>query len=289
MGMQPLVLSLAIGPRVSADRSKLDLALAVLGEFETSVRVRVDHQSGQINLHAINEAALDAALGWLRADVPLEIGDLTVLYRETITRRAAIDSNTSDSGSRIQIALEVCPSHDPLPRLSLARLRRALAPEILSAAAAGLVAVLAAGPLQGFPLASVGLDLIDVDAPHDTSADIIQSAMRRGALSALVQGGAQLLEPLMRLELVTPEMYEGVIRSDLAVRRARLVEEGVAGGVLEMRADVPLVNLFGYARAISAQTQGRGTYRLSFADWAPAASLIPPLPGAPTAAALRRA
>ena len=266
------VIEIAIEPKSKADQEKLGVALAKLAAEDPSFRVSTDPESGQTILKGMGELHLDIKVDILKRTykVDANIGAPQVAYREKITRPVSIDythkKQTGGSGqfARIKIVVE------PLPPASgfafTNKIVGGVVPkEYIPGVEKGLESVLGAGVLAGFPVVDLSATLID-GAYHDvdSSALAFEIAGRAALREALQKGGSVLLEPIMKVEVVTPEEYTGSVIGDLNSRRGQIQGQDMRGNANVINAMVPLANMFGYVNTLRSQTQGRATFTMQF-------------------------
>ena len=274
------VIAVALEPRTEADQKNLGPALRKLAEEDPSLRVTADPDSGQAIISGMGELHLEIIVDRLRREFGVEtsIGRPRVAYRETI--RHAVEQEgrfIRQSGGRGQYG-HVLLRIEPLPTGAGFQFHNAMgASEIpgayVHAIEEGIREQLGSGSATGFPLVDIKATLIDGSHHEVDSSDgafRIASAMafREGCAKA----GSVLLEPLMRVEVATPDQFMGDINGDLSRRRGvvRGVDESAVGKVI--RADVPLAEMFGYATSLRSLSQGRATHSMEFARY----SEVPP-------------
>jgi elongation factor G len=266
------VIEIAIEPKSKADQEKLGVALAKLAAEDPSFRVSTDPESGQTILKGMGELHLDIKVDILKRTykVDANIGAPQVAYREKITRPVTIDyvhkKQTGGSGqfARVKIVAEPLP---PASGFTFAnKIVGGVVPkEYIPGVEKGLESVLGAGVLAGFPVVDLGVTLTD-GAYHDvdSSALAFEIAARAALREALQKGGSVLLEPIMKVEVVTPEEYTGSVIGDLNSRRGQIQGQDMRGNANVINAMVPLANMFGYVNTLRSQTQGRATFTMQF-------------------------
>ena len=273
---QPWLIEIAIEPRSKADQEKLAVALAKLVADDPTFGARLDPETGQTILEGMGELHLEAKIDLLRQKYKVEahIGASQVAYREKITKPATVDySHKKQSGGSGQFA-RVKIVAEPLPPGSgfifEKKMPRGLVPEqYVPGVETGLRSVLGSGMLAGFPVVDLKVTLID-GAYHevDSSTVAFEIASRTALREALQKGGPILLEPIMRLEVVTPTDYSAVIISDLDSRRGQLRGQDRRGNADVIKAIVPLAQMFGYADILSRLSQRRATFTMQFNHYA---------------------
>lgn len=273
---QPWLIEIAIEPRSKADQEKLAVALAKLVADDPTFGARLDPETGQTILEGMGELHLEAKIDLLRQKYKVEahIGASQVAYREKITKPATVDySHKKQSGGSGQFA-RVKIVAEPLPPGSgfifEKKMPRGLVPEqYVPGVETGLRSVLGSGMLAGFPVVDLKVALID-GAYHDVDSSTVafEIASRTALREALQKGGPILLEPIMRLEVVTPTDYSAVIISDLDSRRGQLRGQDRRGNADVIKAIVPLAQMFGYADILSRLSQRRATFTMQFNHYA---------------------
>jgi elongation factor G len=287
------VIEIAIEPTSKADQEKLGAALAKLAAEDPSFRVSTDRESGQTILKGMGELHLDIKVDILKRTYKVEahIGAPQVAYRERISRPATVDythkKQTGGSGqfARVKIAVEPLP-----PGTGFVFANKvaggAVPKEFIPGVEKGLQSVLGSGVLAGFPVVDLKVALID-GASHDvdSSALAFEIAARAALREALQKGHSVLLEPVMKVEVVTPETYTGAVIGDLNARHGQVQGQDMRGNANIINAMVPLANMFGYINSLRSMTQGRASYTMQFDHYAQAPDNHPS--GRPPAAAAR--
>ena len=266
------VIEIAIEPKSKADQEKLGVALAKLAAEDPSFRVSTDPESGQTILKGMGELHLDIKVDILKRTykVDANIGAPQVAYRETITRAATVDyTHRKQTGGAGQFA-RVKIIAEPLPPASgfvfeNAIVGGAVPKEFVPGVEKGLESVLGSGVLAGFPVVDLKVSLVD-GAYHevDSSALAFEIAARAALREALQKGASVLLEPIMKVEVVTPEDYTGSVIGDLNSRRGHIQGQDMRGNANVINAMVPLANMFGYVNTLRSMSQGRATFTMQF-------------------------
>jgi len=269
----PLLQTALRPPAEDHARALLEAAAELATRFGATL---VAAEEGRLTLGAADEPSLDGAVGLLRDErrIRFDAGSPQVAYRETITRRAAIDhshkrvADGSGEFARVRLVFE------PAPRGSGSRFRAeasdgAVPPEFLPGVAEGVERAMAAGLLAGFPVIDVWTTLAD-GAFHDIdSSPAAFAAAAVGAVRRLRdEGEPVLLEPVMRLEATAPTSHAARVAADVASRRARALTSRDAGDEAVVTALVPLANLFGYANTLRGNTDGQGRYAVEYDHYA---------------------
>jgi elongation factor G len=270
------VIEIAIEPKSKADQEKLGVALAKLATEDPSFRVSTDQESGQTILKGMGELHLDIKVDILKRTYKVEanIGAPQVAYREKITRQVTKDythkKQTGGSGQYARVKI-VC---EPLPAgkgfLFESKIVGGTVPkEYIPGVEKGLESVLGSGVLAGFPVVDLKVTLIDGDYHDvDSSALAFEIAGRAALREALREGAPALLEPIMKVEVVTPEDYTGAVIGDLNSRRGQIQGQDMRGNANVINAMVPLANMFGYVNNLRSMSQGRATFTMQFDHYA---------------------
>ncbi|MCC5979764.1 MAG: elongation factor G [Salinarimonas sp.] len=266
------VIEIAIEPKSKADQEKLGLALSKLAAEDPSFRVSTDFESGQTILKGMGELHLDIKVDILKRTykVDANIGAPQVAYRETITRSTEIDythkKQTGGTGQFARVKFNVSPA-EPGEGFSFESkiIGGAVPKEYIPGVQKGLESVLGAGVVAGFPVVDVKVELID-GAFHevDSSALAFEIASRAALREALQKGSSVLLEPVMKVEVTTPEDYTGSVIGDLNSRRGQIQGQDMRGNAVVINAMVPLANMFGYVNTLRSMSQGRANYTMLF-------------------------
>lgn len=266
------VIEIAIEPKSKADQEKLGIALAKLAAEDPSFRVSTDHESGQTILKGMGELHLDIKVDILKRTykVDANIGQPQVAYRETITRKTEVDythkKQTGGTGQFARVKFTVEPNEVGKGFLfESAIVGGAVPKEYIPGVQKGLESVMGSGVLAGFPVVDVKVTLTD-GAYHevDSSALAFEIASRAAFREALQKGGPVLLEPIMKVEVVTPEDYTGSVIGDLNSRRGQIQGQDMRGNANVVNAMVPLANMFGYVNTLRSFSQGRATFTMQF-------------------------
>ena len=266
------VIEIAVEPKSKADQEKLGIALSKLAAEDPSFRVSTDQESGQTILKGMGELHLDIKVDILRRTykVDANIGQPQVAYREKLTRRQEIDythkKQTGGTGQFARVKFVVEPN-EPGAGFSFESkiVGGAVPKEYIPGVEKGLNSVLGAGVLAGFPVVDVKVELID-GAYHDvdSSALAFEIASRAAFREALQKGGSVLLEPVMKVEVVSPEEYTGSVIGDLNSRRGQIQGQDMRGNANVINAMVPLANMFGYVNQLRSFSQGRANFTMQF-------------------------
>ena len=276
------VIQIAIEPRTKGDQEKMGLALNRLAAEDPSFRVKSDEESGQTIIAGMGELHLDILVDRMKREFKVEanVGAPQVAYRETITRAAEIDythkkqSGGSGQFARVKIVFE--PNDESEEFEFVSKVVGGNVPkEYIPGVQKGIESVLSSGPLAGFPMLRVKATLLD-GAYHDVDSSVLafeiaaRAAFREGAQKA----GAQLLEPIMKVEVVTPEDYVGDVIGDLNSRRGQIQGTEARGIATVVNAFVPLANMFKYVDNLRSMSQGRAQYTMQFDHYEPVPSAV---------------
>jgi elongation factor G len=266
------VIEIAIEPKSKADQEKLGVALAKLAAEDPSFRVSTDQESGQTILKGMGELHLDIKVDILKRTYKVEanVGAPQVAFREKISRRAEVDythkKQTGGSGQFARVKLVVEPNEPGAGYVFESQIVGGSVPkEYIPGVEKGLESVLGAGVVAGFPVVDLKVALVD-GAYHevDSSALAFEIASRAALREALQKGSSVLLEPIMKVEVVTPEEYTGSVIGDLNSRRGQIQGQDMRGNATVVNAMVPLMNMFGYVNNLRSFTQGRATFTMQF-------------------------
>ncbi|MEP1215117.1 MAG: elongation factor G [Marinobacter sp.] len=280
------VISVAVEPKSKADQEKMGVALGKLAQEDPSFRVRTDEESGQTIISGMGELHLDILVDRMRREFKVEanIGKPQVAYRECIRKNVDVEGKfVRQSGGRgqyghVKLKLEPLPldEEDGENFIFVNEIVGGVVPkEYIPAVQQGIQEQMQNGCLAGYPLLRIKATLYD-GSYHDVDSNEMafkvagSMAMKKGALEA----NPALLEPLMKVEVVTPEDYMGDVVGDLNRRRGLVqgMEDGPSGKTI--RAEVPLSEMFGYATDLRSATQGRASYAMEFSRYMEAPSNI---------------
>jgi elongation factor G len=270
------VIEVAVEPKTKADQEKMGVALNRLAQEDPSFRVKVDEESGQTVIKGMGELHLDIIVDRMRREFKVEanVGAPQVAYRETVSRRADVDythkKQTGGSGQFARVKLHIEPNEAGKGFEFENKVVGGNVPkEFVPGVQKGVKSVVDSGVLAGFPMLDVKVSLID-GAYHDVDSSVMafeiasRAAFREGALKA----GPKLLEPIMKVEVVTPEDYVGGIIGDLTSRRGQVRGQETRGNASVINAMVPLANMFGYVNTLRSMSQGRAQFTMQFDHYA---------------------
>jgi elongation factor G len=266
------VIEIAVEPKSKADQEKMGIALARLAAEDPSFRVETDFESGQTIMKGMGELHLDILVDRMRREFKVEanIGAPQVAYRETISREAEIDythkKQTGGTGQFARIKLIIQPT-EPGEGYSFESkiVGGAVPKEYIPGVEKGIKSVMDSGPLAGFPVIDFKVSLID-GAFHDVDSSVLafEIAARAAMRDGLKKAGAKLLEPIMKVEVVTPEEYTGSVIGDLTSRRGMVQGQDSRGNANVINAFVPLANMFGYINNLRSMSSGRAVFSMQF-------------------------
>jgi elongation factor G len=271
------VIEIAIEPKSKADQEKLGVALAKLVAEDPSFRVTTDQESGQTIIKGMGELHLDIKVDILKRTykVDANIGAPQVAYREKLTRPATVTythkKQTGGSGqyAEVKIVAEPLPPGGENFVFENEIVGGAVPKEYVPGVEKGLESVLGSGVLAGFPVVDLKVSLVDGKFHEvDSSALAFEIAARMALREALQKGGAVLLEPVMKVEVVTPEDYTGSVIGDLNSRRGQIQGQDMRGNANVITAMVPLANMFSYVNNLRSMSQGRATFTMQFDHYA---------------------
>ena len=270
------VIEMAIEPKSKADQEKMSAALVKLATEDPSFRVSTDMESGQTIIKGMGELHLDIKVDILKRThkVEVNVGAPQVAYREKVTKSVDIDythkKQTGGTGQFARVKITVEPNEPGAGFEFESKIIGGAVPkEYIPGVEKGLNSVLGAGVLAGFPVVDLKVSLTD-GAFHevDSSALAFEIASRMALRDALRKGNSVLLEPVMKVEVVTPEEYTGSVIGDLNSRRGQIQGQDMRGNAVVVAAMVPLANMFGYVNNLRSFSQGRASYSMSFDHYA---------------------
>ena len=271
------VIQIAIEPKTKADQEKMGLALNRLAAEDPSFRVKTDEESGQTIIAGMGELHLDILVDRMRREFKVEanVGAPQVAYRETITRNYSTDythkKQSGGSGQFARVKIDFEPHSEGEEFIFESKVVGGSVPkEYIPGVQKGLESVLSSGPLAGFPMLGVKATLVD-GAYHDVDSSVLafEIAARACFRENASKMGAQLLEPIMKVEVVTPEDYVGDVIGDLNSRRGQIQGTEARGIATVINAHVPLANMFKYVDNLRSMSQGRAQYTMQFDHYEP--------------------
>ena len=276
------VIEIAVEPKSKADQEKMSTALQRLAAEDPSFRVSVDHESGQTIIKGMGELHLDILVDRMKREFKVEanIGAPQVAYRETITKEVDIDyTHKKQSGGSGQFARVVCTFKPNEAgegfEFTNSIVGGNIPKEYIPGVQKGIEQQKETGVIAGFPVVDFAVELKD-GAYHDVDSSVMafEIAGRAAMREAMQKAGPQLLEPVMKVEVVTPEEYMGDIIGDLNSRRGLVQGMTDRGNAKVITAMVPLANMFGYINNLRSMSQGRAQYTMLFDHYDPAPNSV---------------
>ena len=266
------VIEIAVEPKSKADQEKMGIALARLAAEDPSFRVETNFESGQTIMKGMGELHLDILVDRMKREFKVEanIGAPQVAYRETISHKTEIDythkKQTGGTGQFARVKLEIMPTEPGEGYSFESRIVGGAVPkEYIPGVEKGIKSVMDSGPLAGFPVIDFKVALVD-GAFHDVDSSVLafEIATRAAMRDGMKKAGAKLLEPIMKVEVVTPEEYTGSIIGDLTSRRGMVQGQDSRGNANVITAMVPLANMFGYINNLRSMSSGRAVFTMQF-------------------------
>ena len=276
------VIEIAVEPKTKADQEKMSTALQRLAAEDPSFRVSVDHESGQTIMKGMGELHLEILVDRMKREFKVEanIGAPQVAYRETITKKAEITythkKQSGGSGQFAKIELVFEPAEQGTGFEFESKIVGGAVPkEFIPGVEKGLKQAKEAGIIAGFPVVDFKVSLVD-GGYHDVDSSVLafEIAARAAFKEGMAKSGPQLLEPMMKVEVVTPEDYMGDIIGDLNSRRGQISNMEPRGNAKVVTALVPLANMFGYINNLRSMSQGRAQYTMLFDHYEPVPAQI---------------
>ncbi len=266
------VIEIAVEPKTKGDQEKMGEALARLAKEDPSFRVSSDEESGQTIIKGMGELHLDIIVDRMKREFKVEanVGAPQVAYRETIEKSAEFEyihkKQSGGAGQFAKVKLFVEPQDPGKGRDVESAIKGGAIPkEFIPGVEKGIESVSDSGILAGFPLIDYKVTIVD-GLHHDVDSSVLafELASRACFKEACTQGGLKLLEPIMRVEVVTPEDYMGDVIGDLNSRRGQISTQEQRGNATVITAMVPLANMFGYINNLRSMSQGRAQYSMFF-------------------------
>ncbi|MGI6770872.1 MAG: elongation factor G [Acholeplasmataceae bacterium] len=270
------VIDIAIEPKTKQDQDRMSIALGKLAEEDPTFRTYIDRETGQTIIAGMGELHLDIIVDRLRREfrVDANVAEPQVSYRETITTPATIEGKfVRQSGGRGQYG-HVVLEFEPNPGKGFQFVDKIVGgvvpKEYIPAVQKGLEEAMPNGIIAGYPVLDIKATLIDGSYHDVDSSEMAFKIAASMALKELAQkGNPTILEPIMNVEVVTPNEYVGNVIGDLTSRRGRLDNQEGRGNAVAIKAFVPLSEMFGYATALRSNTQGRANFVMQFAHYEP--------------------
>ena len=270
------VIEVAVEPKTKGDQEKLSIALNRLAQEDPSFRVAVDQESGQTLIRGMGELHLDILVDRMKREFKVEanVGAPQVAYRETITKPSYVDythkKQTGGSGQFARVKFDLEPGDPGTGFVFESKVVGGNVPrEYIPGVEKGIRSVLDNGILAGFPMLDMKVTLTD-GAYHEVDSSVMafEIASRAAFREAAQKAGPKLLEPMMKVEVVTPEDYVGGIIGDLTSRRGQVQGQEMRGNASVINAKVPLANMFGYVNTLRSMSQGRAQFTMQFDHYA---------------------
>ncbi|WP_264212173.1 elongation factor G [Leisingera thetidis] len=271
------VIEIAVEPKTKADQEKMSQGLARLAAEDPSFRVETDIESGQTIMKGMGELHLDILVDRLKREFKVEanIGAPQVAYRETISKEVEHSythkKQSGGSGQFAEVKLIISPTEPGEGYSFESRIVGGAVPkEYIPGVEKGIQSVMDSGPLAGFPVIDFKVALIDGKF-HDVDSSVLafEIAARMGMREGMRKAGAKLLEPVMKVEVITPEEYTGGIIGDLTSRRGQVSGQENRGNAIAIDAFVPLANMFGYINTLRSMSSGRAQFTMQFDHYDP--------------------
>ncbi len=276
------VIEIAVEPKTKADQEKMSTGLQRLAAEDPSFRVETDLESGQTIMKGMGELHLDILIDRLKREFKVEanIGAPQVAYRETIGHAVEHSythkKQSGGSGQFGEVKLNIMPTEagEGYSFESLI-VGGAVPKEYIPGVEKGIQSVMDSGPLAGFPVIDFKVQLLDGKF-HDVDSSVLafEIAARMCMREGMKKAGAKLLEPIMKVEVVTPEEYTGGIIGDLTSRRGQVQGQDTRGNAIAIDAFVPLANMFGYINNLRSMSSGRANFTMQFDHYDPVPSNI---------------
>ncbi|RVV96543.1 elongation factor G [Mesobaculum littorinae] len=271
------VIEIAVEPKTKADQEKMSAGLQRLAAEDPSFRVETDLESGQTIMKGMGELHLDILVDRLKREFKVEanIGAPQVAYRETIKQQInhtyTHKKQSGGSGQFAEVQLEITPTEPGEGYSFESRIVGGTVPkEYVPGVEKGIKSVMDSGPLAGFPVIDFKVALVD-GKYHDVDSSVLafEIASRMCMREGLRKAGAQLLEPIMKVEVITPEEYTGSVIGDLTSRRGQVQGQDTRGNANVIEAFVPLANMFGYINNLRSMSSGRAQFTMQFDHYEP--------------------
>ncbi len=276
------VIEVAVEPKTKADQEKMGIALNKLAQEDPSFRVGTDEESGQTVIKGMGELHLEILVDRMKREfkVDANVGAPQVAYRETITRPSDVDythkKQTGGSGQFARIKLHFEPGEVGTGFTFTSKIVGGSVPrEYIPGVQKGLESSMSNGVIAGFPMTDVAVQLID-GAYHDVDSSVMafEIAARAAFKEGTQKAGPQLLEPVMRVEVVTADEYMGDIIGDLNSRRGQITGMEPRGNAQVVNAIVPLATMFGYVNTLRSLSQGRAQFTMHFDHYEPVPQMV---------------
>ncbi|HCL47489.1 TPA: elongation factor G, partial [Patescibacteria group bacterium] len=268
------VISIAVEPKSKADQEKMGLALAKLAEEDPTFKVHTDAESSQTIIEGMGELHLDIIVDRMKREFKVEanIGKPQVAYRETITQEAVAEAKyikqTGGRGQYGHAVVRFAPKLDGGFEFVNKIVGGTIPKEFIAPVQKGIEAAMSRGVIAGYPVVDISATLFDGSFHEvDSNEMAFQIAGSMALQEGVKKGNPALLEPIMRVEVVTPEDFAGDVMGDLNSKRGRIEGMTERGNAKVIRAYVPLGEMFGYATNLRSMSQGRASYTMEFAQY----------------------
>ncbi len=276
------VIEIAVEPKTKSDQEKMSMALNRLAQEDPSFRVSTDPESGQTVIKGMGELHLEIIVDRMKREfkVDANVGQPQVAYRETITRPSNVDythkKQTGGSGQFARVKVNFMPAEQGEGFIFESKIVGGAIPkEYIPGVQKGLESSMGSGVLAGFPMVDLRCELVDGQF-HDVDSSVMafEIAARQAFREGIPKAGPQLLEPVMKVEVVTPEEYMGDIIGDLNSRRGQVTGMEPRGIAQVVNAYVPLATMFGYVNTLRSLSQGRAQFTMFFDHYEPVPQMV---------------
>jgi elongation factor G len=276
------VIEIAVEPKTKGDQEKMSMALNRLAQEDPSFRVATDPESGQTVIKGMGELHLEIIVDRMKREfkVDANVGQPQVAYRETITRPAEVDythkKQTGGSGQFARVKINFRPGEAGEGFIFESKIVGGAVPkEYIPGVQKGLESSMQSGVLAGFPMVDLRCELVDGQF-HDVDSSVMafEIAARQAFREGIRKASPQLLEPVMKVEVVTPEEYMGDIIGDLNSRRGQVTGMEPRGIAQVVNAFVPLATMFGYVNTLRSLSQGRAQFTMFFDHYEPVPQMV---------------
>jgi elongation factor G len=270
------VISIAIEPKTKADQEKLGISLSKLALEDPSFRVRYDEETGQTLISGMGELHLEIIVDRLKREfkVDANVGRPQVAYKETITTTAHAEGKfirqTGGRGQYGHVKIKVAPAPRGSGFKFIDEIKGGVIPkEFIPAIEKGIREAMETGVIAGYPVVDVEVTLYDGSYHEVDSSELAFKIAASMAFKDAVRNASPvILEPIMKVEVVVPEEFMGVVIGDLNSRRGKIIGTELRGNLQAIRAEVPLAEMFGYATHLRSITEGRGSFTMEFSHYA---------------------
>ena len=271
------VIEVAVEPKTKGDQEKMGLALSRLAQEDPSFRVKSDEESGQTVIAGMGELHLDIIVDRMKREFKVEanVGAPQVAYRETFTKVTDVDythkKQSGGSGQFGKIDYRITPGQPGDGYVFTSSVVGGNVPkEFFPAIEKGFQVMMEEGPLAGFPVLDVAVELYDGGFHAvDSSAIAFELAAKGAFRQSMPKAGPQLIEPIMKVDVFTPDDHVGDVIGDLNRRRGMIKDQEAGTTGVRVKADVPLAEMFGYIGSLRTMTSGRGQFSMEFSHYAP--------------------